>query len=89
MKYFYMTLLSEGLMDMFPSNILSEFIVKLVHPNKIDKESWKVALAKIATPSEVFNITEDSNFFFLYFPGQHSLYKKLEKKSPRCVAMEQ
>ena len=33
-------------------------------------------MAEIATPSEVLNITEDNNFFFLAFPDQHSLYTK-------------
>ena len=76
MKDFYITLISDSLMNMFPSNIQSEFTVKLDHPIEIDEESWKVALAEIATPSEVLNITEDNNFFFLAFPDQHSLYTK-------------
>ena len=71
-----MTLLSENLMNMFPSNMQSEFTVKLDHPIEIDEETWEVALAEIATPSEVLNITEDNNFFFLAFPDQHSLYTK-------------
>ena len=33
-------------------------------------------MAEIATPSEVLNITEENNFFFLAFPDQHSLYTK-------------
>ena len=71
-----MTLLSDSSMNMFPSNIQSDFTVKLDHPIEIDEESWEVALAEIATPSEVPNITEDNNFFFLVFPDQHSLYTK-------------
>ena len=61
---------------MFPSNMQSEFTVKLDHPIEIEEETWEVALAEIATPSEVLNITEDNNFFFLAFPDQHSLYTK-------------
>ena len=76
MKDFYMTLLSDSSMNMFPSNMQSEFTVKLDHPIEIDEETWEVALAEIATPSEVLNITEDNNFFFLAFPDQHSLYTK-------------
>ena len=71
-----MTLLSENSMNMFPSNMQSEFTVKLDHPIEIDEETWEVALAEIATPSEVLNITEDNNFFFLAFPDQHSLYTR-------------
>ena len=76
MKDFYMTLLSDSSMNMFPSNMQSDFTVKLDHPIIIDEETWEVALAEIATPSEVLNITEDNNFFFLAFPDQHSLYTK-------------
>ena len=71
-----MTLLSDSSMNMFPSNIQSEFNVKLDPPIEMDEESWEVALAEIATPSEVLNITEDNNFFVLAFPDQHSLYTK-------------
>ena len=71
-----MTLLSDSSMNMFPSNIQSEFTVKLDHPIEIDEETWEVALAEITTPSEVSNITEDNKFFFLAFLDQHSLYTK-------------
>ena len=54
-------------MNMFPSNIQSEFTVKLDHPIEIDEESWEVALAEIATPSEVLNITGNNNFFLFGF----------------------
>ena len=33
-------------------------------------------MVEISTPSEVLNITEENNFFFLAFPDQHSLYTK-------------
>ena len=71
-----MTLLSDSSMNMFPSNKQSEFTVKLDHPIEINEETWEVALAEIATPSEVLNIIEEKNFFFLAFPDQHSLYTK-------------
>ena len=44
-----MTLLSDSSMNMFPSNMQSEFTVKLDHPIEIDEETWEVALAEIAT----------------------------------------
>ena len=73
---------------MFPSNKQSEFTVKLDHPIGIDEETWEVALAEIATPSEVLNITEENNFFFLAFPDQHSLYtNSVWKTSLRGVAI--
>ena len=62
-----MTLLTDSAMNMFPSNKQSEFTVKLDHPIEIDEETWEVALAEIATPSEVLNITEENNFFLFGF----------------------
>ena len=83
-----MTLLSDSSMNMFPSNKQSEFTVRLDHPIKIDVESWEVALVEIATPSEVLNITEENNFFFLTFLDQSS-YAELEiKTSKRYVAVK-
>ena len=76
MKDFYMTLLSDSSMNMFPNNKQSECTVKLDHPILIEEESWEVALVEISTPSEVLNITEENNFFFLAFPDQHSLHTK-------------
>ena len=64
MKDFYITLLSDSSMNMFPSNTQSELTVKLDHPIEIDEVSWEVALSEIATPSEVLNITEENNFCF-------------------------
>ena len=60
-------------MNMFPSHKQSEFTVRLDHLIKIDVESWEVALVEIATPSEVLNITEENNYFFLTFLDQSSL----------------
>ena len=57
MKDFYITLLSDGSMDMFPTNKQSEFTVKLHHLILIEEESWEVALVEILTLSEVLNIT--------------------------------
>ena len=88
MKDFYITLLSDSFMNMFPSNIQSEFTVKLDHPIEIDEETWEVALAEIATPSEVLNKTEDNNFFFLAFLISTVCTRtSVWKTSPRCVAM--
>ena len=73
MKDFYLTLLSDCSLNMFPDNQQSEFTVRLDHPIHIEEERWEVALVEIATPSEVLNITEESNFFFLTFLDQRIL----------------
>ena len=53
--------------EMFADNRQSAFTVILDHPIHIEEERWDVALVEIATPSEVLNITEENNFFFLTF----------------------
>ena len=73
MKYFYLTLLSDSSLNMFADNKQSEFTVRLDHPIHIEDERWEVALVEIATPSEVLNITEENNFFFLTFLDQRIL----------------
>ena len=77
-----MAFLSDNSMNMFPSNKQSEFTVKLDNQIEIDEESWEVALAEIATPSRVLNITEENNFSFWLF-----LISTVCIISPRCVAM--
>ena len=64
MKDFYLTLLSDNSLNMFPDNKQSEFTVRLDHPIHIEEERCEVALIEIATPSEVLNITEENNFSF-------------------------
>ena len=73
MKDFYLTLLSDFSLNMFHDNKLSVFTVKLDHPIHIEDVRWEVALVEIATPSEVLNITEENNFFFLTFLDQRIL----------------
>ena len=70
MKDFYLTLLSDISLNMFPDNKQSEFTVRLDHTIHIEEEKWEVALVEIATPSEILNITEENNFFFLTFLDQ-------------------
>ena len=82
-----MTLLSDSSMNMFPSIKQSDFTVKLDHPIEIDEESREVALAEIATPSEVLNITEDNNFFWLFLISTVFTRNSVSKTSPRCVAI--
>ena len=67
MKDFYLTLLSDSSLNMFPDNKQSEFTIRLDHPIHIEGERWEVALVEIAAPSEALNITEENNFFFLTF----------------------
>ena len=73
MKDFYLTLLSDSSLNMFPDNKQSEFTIRLDHPIHIEDDRWEVALDEIATPSEVLNISEENNVFFLTFLDQRIL----------------
>ena len=73
MKDFYLTLLSDSSLNIFADNKQSEFTVRLDHLIHIKEERWEVALVEISTPSEVLNITEENNFFFLIFLDQRIL----------------
>ena len=67
MKDFYVNLLSDSSLNTFQKNTQSNFTVKLDHPIQIDKENWEVALTEIILPSDVKNITEENNCFYLRF----------------------
>ena len=67
MKEFYLTLLSDSSLNTFVDNKQSSFTVRLDHPIQIDKDNWEVGLVEIITPSEVKNVTDENNFFFLRF----------------------
>ena len=57
MDEFYLSLLSDSSMDIFPKNKQFSFTTKLNHPIQVQKEQWVVALVEIMTPSEVYNIS--------------------------------
>ena len=67
MKDFYFNLLSDSSLHMYPNNKQNSFTVKLNHPIQIEKELWEVALVEMITPSQILNISEENNYFFLRF----------------------
>ena len=67
MTGFYLTLLSDSSMTTFPNNTQSSFTVRLDHPISIEKENWEVALVEMITPTQVMNISEGNNYFYLRF----------------------
>ena len=67
MKDFYLTLLSDSSLHMYPDNKQNLFTVKLDHPIQIEKELWEVALVETITPLQILNISEENNYFFLRF----------------------
>ena len=67
MRDFYLTLPSDSSLNTFQTTEQSDFVVKLDHPICIDKDACEVALVEIITPSQVMNISEENNYFFLAF----------------------
>ena len=47
MDEFYLSLLSDSSMDIFPKNKQFSFTTKLNHPIQVQKEQWVVALVEI------------------------------------------
>ena len=60
-------------MDIFPKNKQFSFTTKLNHPIQVQKEQWVVALVEIMTPSEVYNISHNSNYFYVHFYDENVL----------------
>ena len=73
MKDFYLKLLSDSSLNMFPNNKQSEFTVRLDHQIHIEEERWEMVLVEFATPSEVLNTTKENKFFFLKFHDERIL----------------
>ena len=61
---FYVTLLSDSSMNMFPDNSQCCFKVKLPQAIAVEKQAWETALVELILPAQPMNITpEDTSFF--------------------------
>ena len=63
MNSFYITLLSDSSLSMYPKNTQCCFRNKLPKPIHIDKEEWEVALVELIVPSQINNVTEEEGEF--------------------------
>ena len=84
MRNFYLTLPSDNSLNILQTNKQSDFVVKVDHPIYIDKAAWEVALVEIITPSQVMNISEGNNYFFLAFLDQRVLNKGKVRVTEMC-----
>ena len=87
MDEFYLSLLSDSSMDIFPKNKQFSFTTKLNHPIQVQKEHWVVALVEIMTPWEVYNISHNSNYFYVHFYDENVL-ERLGKSKMNTVCMK-
>ena len=78
MEEFYLSLLSDTFVDIFPKNKQFSFTTKLNHPIQVQKEQWVVALVEIMTSSEVYNISQNTKYFYIHFYDENAL-KRLGK----------
>ena len=65
MNSFYMTLLSDNSMTLFPKNTQACFQTKLPKPIDIQKGEWEMALVEIILPGQIFNVSEEERHFDL------------------------
>ena len=83
MNSFYITLLSDGSMDMFPNNTQSNFHIKLPKPIQLNKEEWEMALVELVIPSQIINISEEESQFQIV-TTKPALGVQFKKGSNRC-----
>ena len=62
---FYLTLLSDSSMDIFPRNSQCCFKVKLPQPISMEKQMWEVALVELIVPAQPTNIPLDESSFYV------------------------
>ncbi|KAI8480635.1 hypothetical protein Bbelb_416470 [Branchiostoma belcheri] len=68
---FYVTLPSDGSMDVYPDNTLSTYRTKLSHPIEL-KGDWEVSLSEIQYPHSWMNVREGENTL-LYFMADETI----------------
>ena len=87
MDEFYLSLLSDSSMDIFPKNEQLSFTTKLNRPIQVQKDQWVVALVEIMTPSKVYNISHNSNYFYNHFYDENVL-ERLGKSKMNIECMK-
>ena len=73
MEDFYLSLLSDSSMDIYPKNKQFSFTTKLNNHIQVQKDQRVVALVEIMTPSEVYNISHNCNYFYIHFYDDYIL----------------
>ena len=65
---FYMTLPSDGSMDVYPDNTLSRFSIHTYQPVDLSEGEWEVGMTEMVFPTSMDNITEDEAFMDFLVP---------------------
>ena len=83
MNSFYITVLSDSSMNMFPNNTQSDFRTKLPKPIQVNKEEWEMALVELIIPSQIINVSEEESQFQIV-TTKPALGAEFKKKISRC-----
>ncbi len=84
MNSFYITVLSDSSMTLFPRNTQSVFRTKLAKPIGLNKEEWEMALVEVIIPSQIVNITaEEAKFEIVTTDAALGKAFKSQRQLPR------
>ena len=76
-KSFYVTLPSNGSMNVFPGNTVTEYKNKLPRPLHLDGE-WEVGLIECTYPYSWFQICNETSKFYFKELATHSNWNPVE-----------
>lgn len=71
---FYMTLPSDGSIQFFPDNKLSDYKTLLPNQMHLDDGEWEVALTEMMYDHSVRNLSPEEAYFDVLFPGTQVLF---------------
>jgi len=68
LRCFYLTLPSNALMQLYPSNTAVQYTIKLPRPINLDGRHWEVALTELSVPSIFDNVVSGTCYIKLTDP---------------------
>jgi hypothetical protein len=66
-----LTLLSDGSMESFPNNTVTQFKTLLPHPLNLTDGDWEVALTKMMYSVDLKNTSTQEAYFDVFVPDVH------------------
>ena len=68
---FHMTLPSDGSLNVYPENTLSDFRTHLPQTMTLEDNDWEVGLSEIVYPTSIMNVQEKCNTFWVLVPAYY------------------
>ena len=69
---FHMTLPSDGSLDVYPQNTLSDYRTHLPQMMNLEDDDWEVGLSEIVYPTSIMNVQEKCNTFWVLVPAYYT-----------------